>query len=428
MTNVYHNFRRHRSNHHTNPPGMNHRMHHPRAYSRIVAALLALCLMMPATALAATNADVAGHQAAADAARRAAAAEQAKADDLARQTATLDQQIGAIEAEVGVLEGQIGTATERRTKLESELDLLRSDIADKQAAIARVKEEYERQNDLLNARADATYRAGDWFYLQVLLDSSDFQDLITRTSFVSLIFDADRGIADELAGTRTSLEKTTADLNRALDEVSANRAQAQAEEAKLERLHSDQASKLSAQEAAKAQKTALLSESKQNVARLTAVARAEEDESARIAAQLGGGGSSKGSGRYPGSMAWPTPGYTRVTSPFGWRMHPVLHVKKFHSGVDIGAPSGAKIVAAGDGTVISAGYNSGYGNMTMIDHGNGLVSVYGHQSRISVSKGQHVTKGQTIGAVGSTGMSTGPHLHFEIRVNGDPRDPLGGYI
>lgn len=384
--------------------------------------------MMPAPAFAATNSELAAHQAAADAARRAAAAEQAKADELARQAASLDQQIDAIQAEVGALEGQIGTATDRRTKLETELDLLRSDIADKEAAIARVKEEYQRQNDLLNARADATYRAGDWFYLQVLLDSDSFQDLITRTSMVSRIFDADRGVADELASTRTTMEKATADLNRALDEVSANRAQAQAEEAKLEQLHGAEASKLSAQEAAKAQKFALLSETKQNVARLTAIAKAEEAESARIAAQLKGGGSSKGSGRYPGSMAWPTPGYTRVSSPFGWRMHPVLHVKKFHSGVDIAAPSGGTIVAAGDGTVISAGYSGGYGNMTMIDHGNGLVTVYGHQSRITVSKGQHVSKGQTIGAVGSTGMSTGPHLHFETRVNGEPRDPLGGYI
>jgi murein DD-endopeptidase MepM/ murein hydrolase activator NlpD len=404
-------------------------MHHLRAYPRIIAALLALCLMMPvAPAFAVTNSDVAAHQAAADAARRAAAAEQAKADDLARQTASIDQQIGAIEGEVGALEGQIGTASARRTKLESELDLLRGDITDKEAAIGRVKEEYQRQNDLLNARADATYRAGDWFYLQVLLESTDFQDLITRTSLVARIFDADRGVADELAGTRTSLEKTTAELNRSLDEVAAKRAEAQAEESKLQGLHADRASKLSAQEAARAQKAALLSDTKDNVARLTAIAKAEEAESARIAALLKGGGSSKGSGRYPGSMAWPTPGYSRITSPFGWRMHPVLHVKKFHSGVDIGAPSGATIVAAGDGTVISAGYNGGYGNMTMIDHGNGLVSVYGHQSRISVSKGQRVTKGQTIGAVGSTGMSTGPHLHFEIRVNGEPRDPLGGYI
>ncbi len=403
-------------------------MHRIRAYPRVIAALLALCLMMPATALASTSSDLAAHQAAADAARRGAAAEQAKANDLAQQTASLDQQIKVIEAEVGTLQGQIGTATDRRTKLESELDLLRGDIAEKQAATTRVKAEYDHQNSLLNARADATYRAGDWFYLQVLLDSTDFQDLITRTSLVSRIFDADRGVADELAGTRVTLEQNTITLNRSLDEVSAKRAEAQAEESKLERLHSDQASKLSAQEVVKTQKSALLSETKQNVARLTAIATAEEQESARIAALLKGGGSSKGTGRYPGSMAWPTPGYTRITSPFGWRMHPVLHVNKFHSGVDIGAPSGATIVAAGDGTVISAGYNGGYGNMTMIDHGNGLVSVYGHQSRISVGKGQHVSKGQTIGAVGSTGMSTGPHLHFEIRVNGEPRDPLGGYI
>jgi len=98
-------------------------------------------------------------------------------------------------------------------------------------------------------------------------------------------------------------------------------------------------------------------------------------------------------------------------------------VKKLHTGIDIAAPSGAKIVAAGAGTVIFAGYNGGYGNCTMIDHGNGLVTLYGHQKRIVVSKGARVSAGTTIGYVGSTGMSTGAHLHFEVRVNGTPTNP-----
>ena len=106
------------------------------------------------------------------------------------------------------------------------------------------------------------------------------------------------------------------------------------------------------------------------------------------------------------------------------RMHPILHVRKMHTGIDIHVSYGARIVAAGSGTVISAGWNGRYGNFTMIDHGDGLVTCYAHQSSILVHKGQYVKEGATIGKVGSTGMSTGAHLHFEVRVNGTPRNPM----
>ena len=114
-----------------------------------------------------------------------------------------------------------------------------------------------------------------------------------------------------------------------------------------------------------------------------------------------------------------------MTSPFGWRWHPILGYRRFHAGIDIGAPSGSAIVAAGSGTVIQAGYNGGYGNVTMIDHGNGVVTVYGHQSSIGVSVGSSRCRRASGSAPsGSTGLSTGPHLHFEVRINGNPVNPM----
>lgn len=114
---------------------------------------------------------------------------------------------------------------------------------------------------------------------------------------------------------------------------------------------------------------------------------------------------------------------TRLTSGFGWRMHPIAKVRKFHNGLDIGAPTGTPILAAGDGVVEFAGWNKGYGNLTRIEHGAGLSTRYGHQSKLLVSKGQRVSAGQVIGLVGSTGYSTGPHLHFEVRQNKVPQNP-----
>jgi murein DD-endopeptidase MepM/ murein hydrolase activator NlpD len=125
-----------------------------------------------------------------------------------------------------------------------------------------------------------------------------------------------------------------------------------------------------------------------------------------------------------GSMMWPCPSCHTITSEFGWRYHPIYHTQKYHSGVDIGASYGASIVAADGGTIITAGSVSGYGNCVVINHGNGITTLYGHMSSIAVSVGQKVSKGQTIGYVGSTGNSTGPHLHWEVTVNGVRQNPL----
>ena len=125
-----------------------------------------------------------------------------------------------------------------------------------------------------------------------------------------------------------------------------------------------------------------------------------------------------------GVMQWPVPDSQRITSYYGYRIHPVYKTKKFHSGIDIGIGYGKPIVATGDGTVTLAAYNGGYGKCLIINHGSGISTLYAHNSSLLVSKGEKVTRGQVIAYAGSTGVSTGPHLHFEVRVNGATTDPL----
>ena len=396
----------------------------PSAALRILATLiLVTCLVVPTTSFAYSQSDVNAHKKAAAAALAKAAAEQKKADDLLKQTQTIEDRINAIQQDLDALGPQIGTASQRRAKLDQEIALTREDIASKQSQIGGLQTEYDARVAALNERVDITYRNGDWAWLEMLLSANDISDFIQRSEYVTMIMSDDEQAATELQTTRTSLETLTAALTRAEETLQSKRAEAVAQEQGLRTLQASASSKQNAQKAAESEKSALLKESKKNVARLKAMALAEEQESARIASLLKGG-ASHGNGKYLGMFMWPTPGYHHVSSPFGMRMHPILHVMKMHTGIDIHVPYGARIVAAGNGTVIFAGRNGGYGNFTMIDHGNGLVTCYAHQSKIIVHKGQYVNVGTTIGYVGSTGLSTGPHLHFEVRVNGTPKNPL----
>jgi len=395
-----------------------------RPLQLLLAFVLVASLAAPGIALAYSSKDVAAHKAAAAAAKKKAAEEQAKANALLTETEKLEVKITALEGELQKLGAQIGTASQRRANLDSQIALLRAQVAVKEAGIAELQFDFDRRSEALSARVDAYYRTGDWAYVEMLLSSENLADLIQRTEFVTMLIQDDEDAANELEATRVALEQANDELGRALETIQVKRSEVRAEELGLKSLQSASDRSRVAQQAVQNEKAALLTQTKKNIARLRAMALAEEQESARIANLLKGGGSSHGSGKYAGTFAWPTPGYTHVSSPFGMRMHPILHVRKMHTGIDIHVSYGARIVAAGSGTVISAGWNGGYGNFTMIDHGDGLVTCYAHQSSILVHKGQYVKEGATIGKVGSTGMSTGAHLHFEVRVNGTPRNPM----
>lgn len=400
-----------------------------RALIASISLSLIATLTFSPLALGATEADLREHEQAASDARKAAEAEEAKADQLAKEVRDLDSRIDAIEADIAALADDISIATERTERLEEEVAQLRSEISVKEGEIAQTQADYDEQQALLANRMQESYKHGDLFFLEMLFSAKNIEDLIARTTLVQRVIRQDEEISAELKSTQLSLEKAKTELDRILEAVNTKRQEAAAEEKRLKTLRSQHASKLNEQKAAQDNKAALMAESKENAEKLRQLAEMEEAESAKIAKELYG----SGSGYYAGIMAWPVPGFYRVSSPFGYRIHPILGTKKLHTGIDIGrnldppqSIDGAAIVAAESGKVIYAGYRSGYGNTVMIDHGNGIVTLYAHQQSggIKVSLGQQVDKGQRIGTVGSTGLSTGPHLHFEVRVNGTCVDPM----
>jgi murein DD-endopeptidase MepM/ murein hydrolase activator NlpD len=327
----------------------------------------------------------------------------------------------ALAGRVQVLSGDLEVAEAHLADVRAQLDQAQIDLHRWTDKLHHARERARAQQARLDERAANAYMVGPGVFIDALLGAEDFGDLAQRVEYVRSVLSLDarilRGLKVARAAVGRHQDRVDAFERQVVDQWKA----VQAEVERIQQLKAQQESLLGQVDLEVAVQQDLLTDLEAARERYEEAVAALEAESARIEGLLQSDAST-GSGQTGGEFAWPTSG--PIVSGFGWRTHPVYGTARFHAGVDIDGACGQPIYAAEDGTVVSAGYNGGYGNATVIDHGDGLATLYGHQTSIAVSSGQAVSRGQTVGYVGTTGLSTGCHLHFEVRVNGTPVDPV----
>ncbi len=344
----------------------------------------------------------------------------------AKEGTALDR-LAVIDARRAEAEGQLQRLDSRLSRLDNEIRETRDELAAAQHRLALISDELldiqsrlVARTELFTERAVAAYVAGPSAYLDGLFEAATFADALDWSRYQQSALDSDSELIELIEVLRDET-----DARRLL--VEEKRGEIAREKLKLERartsvaaLRAEKADVLAVREAAVAAKRAVLGDIRASQAKLQKAEEQLERDSASIEALLSG--SSTGFPAGGGQLLWPANG--PVTSGYGYRTHPIYGDTRLHTGIDIGAPYGAPVIAADGGSVVFAGVMSGYGNAIVVDHGGGLATTYNHLSSFGVSDGQHVRRGQYVAAVGCTGYCTGPHLHFEVRVNGTPVDPM----
>lgn len=325
-----------------------------------------------------------------------------------KKSATAEKE--AIDKKISVTAKEIATIDE----LISQLD---ADNAQYQKELEAAQKQEKETYDLFKQRIRAMEEHGTVSYLTVILSADSFSSMLSRAEIIGNVMDYDRGIMNDLKEQQATISKKQEEISESKKAQEQARVQLAARKKELSAQEAEAATilkNLSTEEKAY-QKAFDEAEAAQNAAKA-------EIKRILSAQNSGKSGSSKYVG---GDFTWPVPGKYTITSPYGYRKDPITRKRSKHTGIDIAAGTGVPIVAANSGTVIVSGWSSkGYGNYIVIDHGGGRSTLYAHQSRLAVKKGAYVTKGQTIGYVGSTGYSTGPHLHFEVLINGDDVNPM----
>ena len=350
--------------------------------------------------------------------------------------ANVQQIIGSLQTEKDNVVTYVATLDAAMEQIQDDLDSINQSISENEVQIEEAKDAIDKAEEELDEaerireeeyesikdQVKFMYLASKSTYLDISITSDNIGDLLNRTRYISKIMDYDRKKLDEYAETvaeadraKKVLEDSKLTLEKRQEELEEKQAEAQEKKDDMTDLISAKETEIAQFSAEIGSKEEQVKEYQQMIAQqdaeIAAIEAAIKQQQAALAEanrRVYGGG----------QFVWPAPGYTRISDDYGMRIHPTLGVEMMHNGVDMAAPSGSPILAAADGTVIAASYSGSMGNYIMIDHGSDIITVYMHASSLNVSVGQEVSAGDRIGSVGSTGRSTGPHLHFGVRKNG----------
>lgn len=342
---------------------------------------------------------------------------QGQIDESRNEQASWQEVIEEVSIKLKAIQADLDAANARLTAIQKEQADTNRKIQETVAAIQEAQNRLQQRQQILNKRVRSIYIHGQLSYLEVILGSKSFSDFANRLELLRRVIHSDYDLILDIQNQKAQIEAKKAQLEADKAHLDVLAAEAQKEQDAIAAKKAEQQRVL---ERARANKSAaeqlekdLIDRSKQVQSLIQERLRQRETDSS---------GSDESYTQGSGVMSWPCNGV--ITSPYGYRVHPIFGTAIYHSGMDIGVDYGTPIHAADSGTVIYSGWISGYGNAVIIDHGGGVQTLYGHNQSLNVSEGESVAKGSVIAYAGSTGNSTGPHCHFEVRVNGEPADPM----
>lgn len=336
---------------------------------------------------------------------------QRQMQEMETRRAAAREKADAASSSLSEVVSQLSELQEESNALQAKSDKLQASIDDNSARLEQKKQELEQRMKIYKKRLRNIYISGQVNYLDVLLGAKDFSDFASRMYLLQKIISSDIAMLDEIKKATDEINARQTQLAAEMKEIKTTQAELDEKKAKVDAMRQQRAQILYAAQEEQQQ-------SDYEYERLLALS----ESIASMLRNMESGGGYENSAGGTGQFMWPCQG--EITSYYGWRTHPIFGTTKYHSGMDIAVDYGTPIHAADSGTIVYSGWLGGYGNCIMIDHGGGLVTLYGHNQSLNVSEGQYVNKGTVVAYAGSTGWSTGPHCHFEVRLHGELTEPL----